>query len=116
MKCSERYLLEGVHPRILVEGIKEGCEHALNALDKLKIPLGDDQKLMEGVVRSAYMTKVTPEMAAKMTEITTEAIKIIRQPGKELGLFCSFFSLFSNLCSIPSPSRSSHGRDYAYDP
>ena len=53
--------MDGNHPRARVEGIKDGCEHALNTLSKLKIPIGDERKLMDCVERSAYMTKVTAE-------------------------------------------------------
>lgn len=90
LKCAERYLLEGVHPRVLVDGIKEGCEVAVGVLDKLKVSLKDNPALLEGVVRSSLVTKVPAELATKMTAITTEAINIIRQEGKELGLCFSF--------------------------
>ncbi|KAH7825850.1 chaperonin containing TCP1, group II (cytosolic) [Monocercomonoides exilis] len=86
LKLAEKYIIEGTHPRILVDGIKKGCEIAVSALDEIKLPVKDDQKLIEGVVRSSFMTKVPPLLAARMTEITTEAIKIIQRPEQELNL------------------------------
>lgn len=79
-------MLEGVHPRILADGIKAGVDTAMEVLNKMKVSINEKPELLEGVVRSSLMTKVTPELAEKMTHITTEAIKIIRLPGKELGL------------------------------
>lgn len=86
LKCAEKYLMEGVHPRVLIDGIKEGCEIALSVLDRMKVYIQDNPGLLEGVVRSSLITKVSPELATKMTAITTEAIHIIRLPGKELGI------------------------------
>jgi chaperonin GroEL (HSP60 family) len=88
-------LLEGVHPRVLVEGIKQGVQLAQTELETLKIPIKNDQAIIDGVIRSALLTKVTPSLAEKMTEITSEAVRIIKQEGKELGLWlfniCFFF-------------------------
>ncbi|KAH7829685.1 chaperonin containing TCP1, group II (cytosolic) [Monocercomonoides exilis] len=86
LKCAERSLLEGTHPRVLVDGIRKGCEIAVKTLDDIKIPLDKEGKMLSGVVKSSFMTKVPPQLAEKMSEITTEAINIIKRPNEELNL------------------------------
>jgi T-complex protein 1 subunit zeta len=95
LKCSERYLLEGVHPRVLVEGIKEGVQLALNKLETIKIKIDNNQSIIDGVIRSALLTKVSPSLAEKMTNITSEAVRIVKQEGKELGFFLVLLLILS---------------------
>jgi chaperonin GroEL (HSP60 family) len=42
LKCSERYLLEGVYPRILIEGIKLESTLAIAEAEKLKIQINNN--------------------------------------------------------------------------
>jgi chaperonin GroEL (HSP60 family) len=79
-------LLEGVHPRILVEGIKLGSSLAISETEKLKIKINNNQALIDGVIRSTYLTKVPSALANKLAEITSEAVRIIKIEGKEIGI------------------------------
>ena len=108
LKGAERYLIEGVHPRILVDGLKEGTQRVLKIIDKMAVPITPTNGLLEGVVRSSLVTKVPLDLANKMTEITTEAINIIRKgqvtpegEKKELGMhfFPSFLTQYNHFVS-----------------
>lgn len=61
MRQAERYLGEGVHPRILVDGIETGKKETLAFLEKFKIAKEEVTKeLLMEVARASLMTKIHP--------------------------------------------------------
>mmetsp|Transcript_43685 Transcript_43685/g.70987 ORF Transcript_43685/g.70987 Transcript_43685/m.70987 type:complete len:520 (-) Transcript_43685:1222-2781(-) len=88
LKQSERFLAEGVHPRILVEGFEIAKKAALVTLDKLKITRDtSDRELLVSVARTSLRTKVQEDMADLLTEIVVDAVLTIRRPGQPIDLF-----------------------------
>ncbi|CEL96991.1 unnamed protein product [Vitrella brassicaformis CCMP3155] len=91
MKQAERYVLEGVHPRILCEGFDLARKEVLNFLDTFKVPsLSDkgepDRELLTCVARTALRTKLHTQLADQLTDIVVEAVLMIRpkdNPGEE---------------------------------
>ena len=81
LKQCERYLTEGLHPRVLVEGIELGRERALEVLDscryEAKSPSRDQ---LAQVARTSLRTKVHAELADLLTDITTDAVLCVRKP------------------------------------
>jgi T-complex protein 1 subunit zeta len=83
MRQAERYLGEGVHPRILADGIEIGKRETLAFLEKVKIPKPDVTKeLLMDVARASLMTKVHPNIANPLTEILVDAVNTIRKEDK----------------------------------
>ena len=80
MRQAERYLGEGVHPRILVDGIELAKKETLAFLEKNKIAHPDVSKeLLVEVARASLMTKVHPSIANPLTDIIVEAVNTIRR-------------------------------------
>ena len=80
MRQAERYLGEGVHPRILVDGIELAKKETLAFLEKNKIAHPDVSKeLLVEVARASLMTKVHPSIANPLTNIIVEAVNTIRR-------------------------------------
>lgn len=86
MRQAERYLGEGVHPRVIVDGFDKAREIALSLLETLKISKEVDRELLISVARSSLSTKLIPEIANKLTEIVTDAVLSIQRPGKTIDL------------------------------
>lgn len=75
MRQAERYLGEGVHPRILVDGIEIAKRETLAFLEKFKIPITEVSKeLLMEVARTSLLTKIHPSLANPLTEIIVDAV------------------------------------------
>ena len=87
MRQAERYLGEGIHPRVLVDGIEAAKKETLAFLEKVKIPKPDVTKdLLLDVARASLMTKVHPSIANPLTEILVEAVQTIHKEGQPIDL------------------------------
>lgn len=83
MRQAERYLGEGVHPRILADGIELAKKETLAFLEKFKVPKEEVSKeLLMEVAKASLMTKVHPNIANPLTEILVEAVNTIRRDDK----------------------------------
>jgi T-complex protein 1 subunit zeta len=83
MRQAERYLGEGVHPRILVDGIEIGKKETLKFLEQFKIPKPEVSKeLLLEVARASLMTKVHPNIANPLTEIIVDAVNLIKRDDR----------------------------------
>ena len=82
MRQAERYLGEGVHPRILVDGIEIAKKETLVFLDQFKVKKEEITKeLLMDTARASLMTKVHPNIANPLTEILVDAVKTIQKDG-----------------------------------
>jgi len=80
MRQAERYLGEGVHPRILVDGIEIGKKETLKFLEQIKIDKPDvSRELLIEVARASLITKVHPNIANPLTEIVVDAVNTIKK-------------------------------------
>lgn len=87
MRQAERYLGEGVHPRILVDGIELAKKETLAFLETIKIPHADLPKsLLIEVARASLMTKVHPIIANPLTDILVEAVNTIKRDDQPIDL------------------------------
>ena len=83
MRVSERYLGEGVHPRILVDGIEIAKKETLKFLEEFKVPKPDvPRELLLEMARTSLMTKIHPNLANPLTEIIVEAVNTIRKDDR----------------------------------
>eukprot|EP00455_Lapot_gusevi_P024654 TRINITY_DN2571_c0_g1_i1.p1 TRINITY_DN2571_c0_g1~~TRINITY_DN2571_c0_g1_i1.p1 ORF type:complete len:534 (+),score=231.43 TRINITY_DN2571_c0_g1_i1:91-1692(+) len=87
LKQCERYLAEGLHPRILVEGIELARERALQFLDEFKLEQKEPtRETLIAVARTSLRTKVHQELADLLTEIVVDAVLTIRRPEEPVDL------------------------------
>mmetsp|Transcript_9090 Transcript_9090/g.26810 ORF Transcript_9090/g.26810 Transcript_9090/m.26810 type:complete len:535 (+) Transcript_9090:65-1669(+) len=89
MKLSEAVLSEGLHPRLVSEGVDLAREEALRFLDSFKVPLEDaygDRERLVCVARSALRTKIAPHVADPMAEVAVDAVRCIKKPDEPLDL------------------------------
>ncbi|KAI9911901.1 hypothetical protein PsorP6_009020 [Peronosclerospora sorghi] len=89
LKQAERFLADGLHPRILSEGFELAKDEALRVLDSLKITRDDilkDRELLCSVARTSLRTKLDPKLADQLTEIITDAVLTIAVPNRPIDL------------------------------
>lgn len=74
LKQAERFIGEGVHPRVIVDGFDVAREAALEFLDEFKtVPAAFDREFLLQVARTSVATKVTAEVADVLAPIVTDA-------------------------------------------
>eukprot|EP01026_Neomeris_dumetosa_P069963 TRINITY_DN69468_c0_g1_i4.p1 TRINITY_DN69468_c0_g1~~TRINITY_DN69468_c0_g1_i4.p1 ORF type:complete len:556 (-),score=65.64 TRINITY_DN69468_c0_g1_i4:180-1847(-) len=87
LRQSERYLQEGLHPRLIVEGFDAAKKATLDFLEEFKKNLQkNDSEIIKCVARTALRTKLYEEMADQMTDIVTDAVLMIRKEDEPLDL------------------------------
>ena len=83
MRIAERYLGEGVHPRILVDGIEIAKKETLAFLEKFKIEKSDlSRELLLEVAKGSLNTKIHPNLANPLTDIIVDAVNTIKKDDK----------------------------------
>jgi T-complex protein 1 subunit zeta len=86
---AERYINEGLHPRVLVDGFELARDHTLKYLDQYKqtFPAEKfDRQLLVEVARTALRTKVNLELADHLTNIVVDAVQTIRKSSEAIDL------------------------------
>jgi len=86
---SARYLEEGLHARVIVEGIEKARDETLKFLEDFKTPVSEekiDREMLVQVARTSLRTKVHYELADHLTEIVVDAVQAIHIPGKQIDL------------------------------
>jgi len=88
IKQSERFLSEGLHPRIIADGFELAKDKCIEFLEKFKVPKnGLDRELLMNVARTSLRTKVHAELADLLTEEVVDSILTIHRPGKPIDLY-----------------------------
>ncbi|CAA6659394.1 unnamed protein product [Spirodela intermedia] len=91
MKQSERYIDEGMHPRVLVDGFEIAKRATLEFLEKFKTPvvMGDvpDKETLKMVARTTLRTKLRETLADQLTDIVVNGVLCIRKPEEPIDLF-----------------------------
>ncbi|XP_071701832.1 T-complex protein 1 subunit zeta 1-like isoform X2 [Rutidosis leptorrhynchoides] len=91
MKQSERYIDEGMHPRVLVDGFEIAKRATLQFLEKFKTPvvMGDepDKEILKMVARTTLRTKLYEALADQLTDIVANAVLCVRKPEEPIDLF-----------------------------
>lgn len=79
LKQAERFISEGVHPRVIVDGFEVAREAALAHLDEFKTsPSSFDREFLLQVARTSVATKVTTEIADVLAPIVTDAVLSVK--------------------------------------
>lgn len=87
---AQRYLDEGLHPRVVVDGIEKGRDEALKFLDtyeqKLE-PQQIDRDMMMQMAKTAIRTKLYQELADHVAEIVVDAVMCVNKPDVLFDLY-----------------------------
>jgi len=88
MRQAERFISEGLHPRVIANGFDLAKQRAIQFLDTFKVPFNTyDREILASVARTSLGTKLEKELAEQMTDIVTDAIMTIRRPDAPIDLF-----------------------------
>ena len=80
MKLSERQIVDGTHPAVIVDGIEAAKKESLKFLETAKHkPTQVDREFLLNVARTSLKTKVNDKLAEQLTEIITDAVLTIRK-------------------------------------
>jgi len=83
MRQAERYLGEGVHPRIIVDGLEKAKKETLRFLEDFKINHEEvSRELLVSVAGNSLNTKIHPSIANPLTEIVVDAVKCIMREDR----------------------------------
>jgi len=87
MKQAERHLSDGVHPRLLCDGIELAKAEALQVLDATRQKKDTlDRDLLIKIASASLRTKMHAELADLFTEIAVDAVRCIRREGEAIDL------------------------------
>ena len=89
LKYAERFISEGVHPRIIADGFELAQQRVLPFLESFKLArpgAAADRELLASVARTSLRTKLHPEMADHLTEIVTDAVLCVHKAGAAIDL------------------------------
>jgi T-complex protein 1 subunit zeta len=88
MKQAERYIADGVHPRIIAEGYDLSKRAVLEFLETFKEKIDtDDREALRCVARTALRTKLRETLADQLTDIVVDAVLTVRKPEQEIDLY-----------------------------
>lgn len=80
---AQRFLSEGLHPSILIEGLYLAKAEARNFLTKYKQEMQEkikiDREVLNNVAKTALRTKLREELADKIADIVVDAINVIKK-------------------------------------
>jgi len=86
MRQAERYIGDGVHPRILVEGMELAKTETLRFLEEFKIAKEVDRDLLMNVAKTSLSTKIHPILANPLCDVLVDAVQTISAPNKKEGM------------------------------
>jgi T-complex protein 1 subunit zeta len=87
MKQAERYLSDGVHPRVMVDGWEIAKQKTIEFLEKFKVERDTlDRELLVNTASCSLRTKLHEQLADHLTEIVSDAVLQIRKPDYPIDL------------------------------
>jgi len=86
MKQADLIIGEGIHPRVIIDGLDFGKKKALEVLENLRIPVDLDKDIMLDVAKTSLRTKVDGKLADLLAQICTDAVLTIHSKDKPFDL------------------------------
>ncbi len=83
LKQADRYISEGLHPRVITDGYELAKTEALEFLDKFKLEKEVDRELLLSVARTALATKLNATLAEQLTPDIVDAVLAIYNPPEK---------------------------------
>jgi len=88
LKQCERFLSEGVHPRILADGFELAKNEALKSLNRLRIEKTEaDKEFLLNVARTSLRTKLTTKIADIVASIVVDAVLCVYVENRPIDLY-----------------------------
>ncbi|MCJ1461896.1 T-complex protein 1 subunit zeta [Pseudocyphellaria aurata] len=87
LKQADRYISEGLHPRIITDGYEIAKAETLKFLDSFKLEKEVDRELLLSVARTSLSTKLNGTLAEKLTPAIVDAVLSIYYPPSKPDLF-----------------------------
>ncbi|ETN46081.1 T-complex protein 1, zeta subunit [Cyphellophora europaea CBS 101466] len=83
LKQADRFIQEGLHPRVIVDGYDLARDETLKFLDSFKVTREIDRELLMSVARTSLSTKINKTLAEQLTPSIVDAVLAIqRKPEK----------------------------------
>ena len=92
LKQAERFLSEGMHPRVVADGFEIAKEATLALLEEFKVEpeegktMEEDRALLVQLAQTALRTKMHTVLADQLVEIVTDAVLCVRKPDQPINL------------------------------
>jgi T-complex protein 1 subunit zeta len=80
LKQADRYISEGLHPRVVTDGYDIAKTESLKFLDSFKLEKEIDRELLLSVARTSLSTKLNSTLAEQLTPDIVDAVLAIYQP------------------------------------
>ncbi|KAL2045513.1 hypothetical protein N7G274_001941 [Stereocaulon virgatum] len=80
LKQADRYISEGLHPRIITDGYEIAKTETLKFLDTFKLQKEVDRELLLSVARTSLATKLNGTLAERLTPAIVDAVLSIYHP------------------------------------
>jgi len=77
MRQAERYIGDGVHPRVLVDGMELAKTEVLKFLETFKMEKEITRELLINVTRSSLNTKIHPNLGNPLCDVLVDAVQTI---------------------------------------
>ncbi|MES1906169.1 MAG: T-complex protein 1 subunit zeta [Paramarteilia canceri] len=74
---AEKYILEGIHPSVIVDGLLLGINCCLSVLEEMRLTIKIDRSVLVDVAHSALATKLYGDMPSALSEQLVDAIHSI---------------------------------------
>ncbi|TXT10867.1 hypothetical protein VHUM_02372 [Vanrija humicola] len=81
LKQADRYISEGVHPRVIGEGFDIAKKEALSFLDSFKLNVPLDRANLIQVAHTSLSTKLHAKLAQKLSADAVDAVLAIQPPA-----------------------------------
>ncbi|RHW67588.1 T-complex protein 1 [Trypanosoma brucei equiperdum] len=89
MRQCERYIQDGLHPRILTEGFRLARNEAVKYLEEsvVEIPVATRREYLTNVAHTALSTKVNAHMSVQLAEAVVDSVlAVVPEDGREIDL------------------------------
>lgn len=83
LKQADRYIAEGLHPRVLTDGYEVAKAETLRFLDNFKMEREVDRELLLSVCRTSLSTKINQTLAEQLTPAIVDSVLAIYQPPEK---------------------------------
>ncbi|RMD43039.1 hypothetical protein DV735_g2095, partial [Chaetothyriales sp. CBS 134920] len=83
LKQADRYIQEGLHPRIITDGYEIAKTETLKFLDEFKVAKDITRDLLLSVARTSLSTKLNAALAEKLTPTIVDAVLAIYRPPEK---------------------------------
>ncbi|KAG8529284.1 T-complex protein 1 subunit zeta [Bacidia gigantensis] len=87
LKQADRYITEGLHPRMITDGYEIAKTETLKFLDSFKLKREVDRELLLSVARTSLATKLNNALAERLTPAIVDAVLSIYRPPAKPDLF-----------------------------